>query len=372
MTTSADSVIWCSTAHIDELLARLQSTAGPPLVVAHHNWSPTQHAHARNLTHKAVLEDRLRDGDVVLFSSGSTGQPRGIIRTRASWHSSLPALTIILGATPNDRVLIPGSPIGTMSLYAHFHAYETGCDVGTNLNPDGVTDATLVHLVPTSVSHWLDLVAQDRAPRLRTIVTAGDHLSDDAFLRGADLGVRIIHYYGAAELSFVGWRDSIGPFRDFPGVRTKIIDDQLWVHSAYVAREALAQVGAWQWSGNWSSVGDMASPRAGGWMVRGRGDLAVTTGGHTINVEEIEQALRNLPGIIDVAVVGRPHPRLGEQLTCVWVGDATESQLRAATRSWSPPTRPRRWRCAPVIARTASGKIDRLALHDWLDRNDQG
>ena len=45
----------------------------------------------------------------------------------------------------------------------------------------------------------------------------------------------------------------------------------------------------------------------------GRGSAAVTTGGHTVLVEDVEAALAGLPGVLDVAVIGQPHPRFGSR-----------------------------------------------------------
>ena len=115
-----------------------------------------------------------------------------------------------------------------------------------------------------------------------------------------------------------------------------------WVGSArrpvrrcriFVARDGFATVG------DLAVVGPDGSIR-----IRGRGDTAVTTGGHTVLVEDVEAALAAIPGVRAVAVVGVPHARLGQLLTAV-VELTVDAQLArcpevgapAAGRTGAPP-----------------------------------
>jgi len=359
-------VLVVSTAQIAPVLAALDASAHRPIAITHHPWTPDQHQRAAESISLAIGERRLGAGDLVVFSSGSTGHPRGVIRTLTSWRASLEPLTQIIEASADDHMLIPGSVIGTMNLYAHFHARHLGCRVSTHSSPQRVTDATVLHVLGASAAGWLEYIRQGRAPHLRCVVTAGDRLPDHVLMDFAELGIRVVDYYGAAELSFVGWRGEPGPFVDFPGVQTRVHAKQMWVRSPYLAREPLDQRGSWQMHDDWASVGDRAITAESGWHIQGRGDGAITTGGHTVTVEEIEVGLRELPGVVDVAVVGIPHARLGQQVACVWSGDTTKTALTRAVSSWSPPMRPRRWHQVSVITRTNGGKIDRAAVQRLL------
>ena len=352
-------LILTSTDDPDATVRIVRTSHTEVCVVLPHEWNKQQREKVLSALTLAQQQSRLREGDLVLFGSGSTGSPRGIIRTWASWEASLAPLSELTDASTADVIAVPGSLSSTMNLYAHVHAAQIGARV-VNTWSDSVT---LAHVVAPAVDHVLDRVASGELPRLRMLITAGDRLPDAVHARAHDLGLPIGEYYGAAELSFVGWRTSAGPFLDFPGVTTRIHDDELWVSSQYVAREPLSDPGSWRHEGVWHTVGDSAQIHsAGGWFIRGRGSQAVTTAGHTVLVEEIEMDLRTIPGIIDCAVAGKQHTTLGEILIAVVETDAEESALKRAVASWPGATRPRRWLRVDHLPRTAGGKIDRAAV----------
>ena len=118
----------------------------------------------------------------------------------------------------------------------------------------------------------------------------------------------------------------------------------------------------------WATVSDLARAAGGGLEVLGRGDSAVTIGGHTVVVEEVERLLRSLPGVDEIAVFGAPHPRLGQVLTAVVVGSVVDATLRAAVAQMPAPSRPRRWLHADALPRTSGGKVRRDALPDLIVR----
>jgi acyl-coenzyme A synthetase/AMP-(fatty) acid ligase len=180
----------------------------------------------------------------------------------------------------------------------------------------------------------------------------------------------VIEYYGSAELSFVGWRDDTGPFRSFPGADVRVGDDQLvWVRSPYVARSYLRRhaPGPWRQQAGWHTVGDLARPDRQGWWLLGRGDAAVTTGGHTVVVAEVEAVLREVRGVRDVVVLGLPHDRLGQVVAAVVVpaagsAGALRQRLETEARALPAAARPRRWLRTDRLPLLGSGKVDRLAL----------
>jgi long-chain acyl-CoA synthetase len=83
-------------------------------------------------------------------------------------------------------------------------------------------------------------------------------------------------------------------------------------------------------------------------------------------VEEVERALRGLPGVDDIAVLGLPHSWLGQVLTAVVVGSAVDTSLRAAAAGMAVPSRPRRWLHVDALPRTSGGKLRRDELADLV------
>jgi acyl-coenzyme A synthetase/AMP-(fatty) acid ligase len=233
-----------------------------------------------------------------------------------------------------------------------------------------VQRATWAHLVPTQLADTLEAMERGLLPDLRTVVVAGAALPSSLHARAEQRGLRVIEYYGSAELSFVGWRDDTGPFRTFPGADVRVGDDQVvWVQSPYVARSYLRRHarGPWRQQGGWHTVGDLARPDRQGWWLLGRGDAAVTTGGHTIVVGEVEAVLREVRGVRDVVVLGLPHHRLGQVVAAVVVpgagpAGALRRRLEVEAHALPAPARPRRWLRADHLPLLGSGKVDRQAL----------
>jgi long-chain acyl-CoA synthetase len=116
----------------------------------------------------------------------------------------------------------------------------------------------------------------------------------------------------------------------------------------------------------WATVSDLARAVPGGLEILGRGDSAVTSGGHTVVVEEVERLLRGLPGVDEVAVLGVPHATLGQVLTAVVVGPVLDDTLRAGVAGMPAPSRPRRWVHADALPLTVGGKLRRDALPDLV------
>lgn len=383
-----------------ELVSR-EVRAGHAVAVLDPTWPEPFLSRAVDQVEAAASRGSVGPGDVVLFSSGSTGQPRGIVRTVESWQASVGSLSAITGITQRDRVWLPGPLWSSLFLYGAFHAGAVGAQVILNDNhSDQSAGATVVHCVPTQLPGLLQRAEAGGLPLVRCVVVAGDHCPAALRVRCAAAGWHLVEYYGAVELSFVAWRDDDGPFRAFPGVETELREGVLWVRSPYLARGYLAaaavpvtvstpslgspapfpglpdptrtipgraEAGPFVVDQHgWATVSDLAREADGGLEVLGRGESAVTSGGHTVVVEEVERLLREIPGVREVAVLGMPHPRLGQVLAAVVVGSAVDATLREAFATMPAPSRPRRWLHAESLPRTSGGKLRRDALPDLV------
>ncbi len=338
---------------------------GAPCAVLDPTWPDLLQKRASTMLDRAFSAGLLGSGDLVVFSSGSTGHPRGIVRRVESWEASLEPMSAVTGITGEDRVWLPGPLWSSLFLYGAFHAASTGA--GVLLRGDDPDGASVVHCVPSQLPSLLKRAEAGGLPAMRLAVVAGDRLEPAVRRRCVAAGWRVLAYYGAAELSFVACRDDDGPYRAFPGAEVQVRERVLWTRSAYLARGYLAASDRGPMRRDpdgWATVGDLARTLPGGLEVLGRGDTAVTTGGHTVVVEEVEMVLRAVSGVDDVAVLGMPHPRLGEVLTAVVVGGVDDAQLRAAVAGLPAPSRPRRWFRANSLPRTDAGKVRREALAD--------
>lgn len=347
--------------------------AGDAFAVLDPTWPKPFLRMATGQIQDAVSAGRVGEGDAVVFSSGSTRQPRGVVRTVQSWQASVAGLSAITGITADDVVWLPGPLWSSLFLYGAFHACALGAErIFSDADPRESARATAVHCVPSQLPALVYRAEAGGLPLVRVVVVGGDHLPAVLREQCEGLGWRVVEYYGSAELSFVAWRDRTGPFLDFPGVETQIRAGLLWARSPYLARgylEAGADGPFRVDQQGWATVEDLArAAKGGGLEMLGRGNLAVTTGGHTVVVEEVERLLAVLPGVRGVAVLGMPHPRLGQVLTAVVVGTAPDTTLRAAVAELPSPCRPRRWFHADALPMTSGGKLCRDALPDLVTK----
>ncbi|MGD8165910.1 AMP-binding protein [Herbiconiux sp. P16] len=294
------------------------------------------------------------------LTSGSSGAPRIVLRTAASWSDSFATVARLLDAGPDDAVLLPAPPSASLTLFSLAHALEGGPRpvLGTERRSaeeraTANSTATSLHGTPQALRAVLD---GGPLPRLRTALIGGSHL-DTALRADAEAaGIRVSAYYGAAELSFVALDRGDG-LRPFPGVELSIRDGELWVSSPFVALGYAGASGPLRRDGRWATVGDRAELVDGRLRLLGRADDAILSASATIVPEEVEAALRSIPGIRDAVVFGLPRERVGALVAAFVEWDATAPVgLRAATEDLlAVAHRPRRW-FVGELPRTASGK----------------
>jgi long-chain acyl-CoA synthetase len=336
---------------------------------------PVPGADGASVRFAALPEDRAW----ACFSSGSTGRPRAVVRTRASWTASFPYLNELAGIGPDDVVLVPGPLFSSLYGFAAVHALATGA---TAVVPGHWSDgslaaqlqrATVVHLVPHQLPAVLQVLAEFGG-RLRTAVVGAAALPPESRALAVDAGVRVVSYYGATELSFVAVDADGTGLRPFPGVEIEVrvapgqMLGEVWVRSPWLSKGYLADAsGPLRTDGDgWMTVGDVADPYQQGeaLRLRGRGGGAIQIGGATVVPEDVEKVLRRAPGVGDIVVVGSPHPHLGAVVTAIVEPEGASPPSRAvleavARGGLDAAQRPRRWYAVESLPRTPAGKPER-------------
>ncbi len=312
----------------------------------------------------AVLSARERGDLLALRTSGTSGHPRSVVRTTASWFDSFEHVTRLLGMDATSTVWVPGPMSATMNLFTAVHAADLGATA--QHSPDGASHAVLT---PAALSRAL---AQEVELSGVHLLVAGDRLGralhDAALARGA---ARVSHYYGAAELSFVAWGSHADDLQPFPGVEVDCADGVVWVRSPYVCERYDGPDGPMtRRADGYVTVGDRGGIEQGLLRVLGRGSDAVVTAGATVLVADVEATLEQVAGH-PVAVVGLPHADLGQVLCGVVTDVASVDRLRERARVLlDPAQRPRRWFEVTDLPLTAAGKLDRERLSSMLQARD--
>ncbi len=305
----------------------------------------------------AALRDAYEAGQTIrLATSGTSGRPRWVVRTAASWVDSFPVVANLCALSGSSRAWVPGPIEASMNAYAICLADHVGAG--------GVSDAAQASHVFCTPAALDRLLERDLDPL--TVVVAGDRLTPALADRAEAAGHTVHHYYGAAQLSFVGWGSDAESLRLFPEVRAETRDGVVWVSSPWLClrEDGPAPVlRADVRDGRvWMSVGDRGrlddDDRV---VITGRPD-AVVTAGVTVVLADVEAALRPYASG-EVVVVGRPHPRLGAVLVafCTEASDL-ESLPAIARRQLPADHRPRAWSWVAELPSTAAGKIDRARL----------
>jgi long-chain acyl-CoA synthetase len=137
-------------------------------------------------------------------------------------------------------------------------------------------------------------------------------------------GIRIVRGYGMTELFRPISYQAANPHESpdaigwpVPGVEIRIVDDELWIRSpsamnAYInapdeTREVLVD--------GWFRTGDLATVSAEGLVtIVGRKRERILRGGYSVFPPEVEAVLLTHPAVAEAAVLGKPHPELGEDV----------------------------------------------------------
>ncbi len=216
-------------------------------------------------------------------------------------------------------------------------------------------------------------------PALRTAVVAGAATPQRLRDRARAAGLRLVEYYGAAELSFVAVDADGTGLRPFPGAEVEVRDGLVHARSPYVAVGYLDPDDAGPLrrdTDGWRTVGDRGRTTQGRIEVVGRAGDAVTVGGHTVVAADVEAALRDVPGVAEVACVGEPHARLGERVVLAVQAepgtDPVPALREAARRALPPAARPVRYVVLSELPRTTGGKVARAALREVVTRAGRG
>ena len=343
-----------------ERIALVRAAGAVPLV-GDPRWSASHWQQVQDAASRAEPDPQIAWAAV---TSGSSGRPRIVLRTAASWSSSFPVIADLLEAGPDDAVALPAPAVSSLTQFSLAHAAEGGprplLPRGRALVAQDFAEATVLHGTPQALRALLDAGA---CPRLRAALVGGSHLDPALRARAEAAGIRVVAYYGAAELSYVA-ADRGSGLALLPGVEADVRDGELWVRSAYVAARYLD--GPLRRDGEWIASGDRATLGDGRVHLLGRMDDAILSASATIVPEEVEAQLRTLPGVRDAAVVGLPHRTLGALVAAVVEPhpDAAPSldDLRgAAAAVLAPAHRPRRGFMG-TLPRTASGKPARAQI----------
>jgi fatty-acyl-CoA synthase len=337
------------------------------------------------------------------FTSGTTGQPKGVTYThRSSYLHTLRLLQAdVMGITAQDTVLpvVPmfhanawGMPFAAPAVGARLvlpGRQSDGASLARLIMSEGVTVAAGVPTV------WLGLVEHLEAeggevPSLRRILVGGAPMPPALMERiERRLGATVQTSWGMTELSPLGTmappsdphRDAALSGRPAIGVDLLLTDAEgralpqqreaeghLRVRGPAVVERYLGQDEPATDADGWFDTGDLARIDVkGNLIITGRAKDLIKSGGEWINPAQIEAIVSALPQVSLAAVVGRADPKWGERpILLVEMRkdeDLTDQQLleplKGRVASWWIPDEVVR---LPKMPTAATGKVDKMRL----------
>jgi long-chain acyl-CoA synthetase len=336
---------------------------------------------------------------LVLYTSGSTGRPKGAVLSHdalafalRSWAEPVMALTatdVVLAALPlshsyglNGALLAPLLAGATVRLVERFTA-----DGVATLLARGET--TVFPGVATMFRRLLDLDGFRGGPALRLALSGAAPCPWEIAHEWRErTGVRILRGYGMTELfrpiSYLAGDvddrpDAIG--RAVPGVDVTIVDERGRALEPGATGELLIRTPAAldgylgppsestaAMRDGWFHTGDLASITVDGWVrITGRKRERILRGGYSIFPPEVESVLLGHPEVAEAAVIGLPHPELGEEIAAFVAlrpgARASAEELTAYCRDRLAAFKyPRSVTFVAALPRSATGKVLKAAL----------
>ncbi|MCL4869990.1 MAG: o-succinylbenzoate--CoA ligase [Anaerolineae bacterium] len=336
----------------------------------------------------------------IVFTSGTSGRPKGAMLTFANHFWSAAASAFRLGLWPEDRWLtcLPLYHVGGQAilfrsaLYGTAVVLQAGFDleaISHSLDREGIT---LVSLVPTMLVRLLE--RRTHWPDSLRLILLGGAAAEPALIQQANQLPRltapptplVAPTYGLSEAASQVATLLPAEAQIKPGsvgkpllfTTVEIVDEQGYTLPSgkigeLVVRGPTVMAGYWQDAAATGQTiragalftGDLGYLDGDGdlWLVQRRTDLIVT-GGENVYPAEVEAVLKQHPGVAAACVVGLPHPQWGQQLAALIVPHpaqtVTPEELIAFARHHLAGYKiPRLIRLTDTLPQTSSGKIER-------------
>jgi fatty-acyl-CoA synthase len=358
---------------------------------------------------------RENQGMAMCYTSGTTGNPKGVMYSHRSTYMHSVAVTttanIALSETDRMLVIVPmfhanawGTPYAAWMIGADLVFPQQFLQAGPLSRVIHDTRPTLTGAVPTVLNDLLHNAPTTDMSSLRLVMCGGSAVPRSLIDGYRDtFHVPVVQGWGMTEtspvcaighppkdmgdLSETDWRVKTG--RIIPGVELRITADdgseQPW------DGEALGEIevrGSWitasyyhvddpaKFHDGWLRTGDVASVMPNGYvMISDRAKDVIKSGGEWVSSVDLENTIMGHPAVLEAAVIGVPDDRWDERpMACVVLkpgATVTADELRSwlserAPKFWLPE----RWTFISEVPKTSVGKFDKKVLRAANEKGD--
>ena len=367
---------------------------------------------AREPSNPVECTTRPEDPAHILFTSGSTGIPKGVVITHANVMAFVGWGLKHFGLNHTDRVSGHTPLHFDLSTYDIFGAYAAGAELHvvpleTALLPHRLAEwirvsrLTQWFSVPSVLNYMakVDAVRPNDFPELRRVMWCGEVLPTPVLIHWMRRlpHARFTNLYGPTETTIASSYYDVPACPEDPtahipigraceGEELLVIDDEIYIGGVGLSpgywRDPAKTTAAFvphpsRPGERMYRTGDLGRQRPDGLVeLIGRADTQIKSRGYRIELGEIEAALASLAELRESAVVAIPSQGFEQwQICCAYVPMAghavTPAALRNALAKLIPAyMMPARWSAYDALPRNANGKIDRPLLKEWFSAMD--
>lgn len=355
------------TTGVTDLVDALSSAlAGGPAVLPVSATDPRLDSLRRRLAPEQPVEPGTA---VVVATSGSTGEAKGVVLSAAALRASAAATHERLGGPGRWLLALPAQHIAGVQVIvrsllagvapAVLERGHTFADV-----PD---DVRYVSLVPTQLARVAELGV---LRRFDAVLVGGAAAAKPLVAKAREAGVRVVTTYGMSETAGGCVYDGV----PLDGVGVRIVDGVVELAGPVLATgyrlDPAATAAAFV--DGWFRTSDLGVLRDGALEVLGRADFVINTGGVKVSPAAVEAVLTGQPGVAEACVVDLPDAQWGQVVAAVVVpvdparpplADALTGAVRAALGA---PAVPKIVRFAGDLPLRGPGKVDREGVRALL------
>jgi acetyl-CoA synthetase len=326
---------------------------------------------------------------VIIFTSGTTGDPRGVVYPQSYLAGQRLQAEHWVGARKGELAWCTAAPGWSKSTRNVFIApwlrgaaallHHARFDPAERLELIEREGVNVLCQAPTEYRILAKRTELRAIPSLRRMVSAGEPLNPEVIRAFREaMGIGIGDGYGQTETGAIsGMRpDEDDPARDgsmgrpLPGIETRVINGELQVKPDTVPTFFSHYVGEQPFDGEWWTTGDHVSRDEEGYLwFEGRDDDIIVSAGYRIGPFEVESALVSHPAVAEAAAVAAPDEERGSVVRAIVVlasGQPSEqlaSELQDHVKSVTAPYKyPRIVEFTEELPKTPSGKIRRAEL----------